>query len=89
VAPSGRAAGYGVTPLGGGVDEAPQAYKDIDSVIAARADLVGVLGTFTPGIVRMADEPGDVQESGSIPPPSVGERGNRAEVASGQPPQPV
>jgi tRNA-splicing ligase RtcB len=49
----------GVTLLGGGVDEAPQAYKDIESVIAAQADLIDVLGKFTPRIVRMADEPGD------------------------------
>lgn len=48
----------GVTLLGGGVDEAPQAYKDIRAVIAAQADLVEVLGTFTPAIVRMADEAG-------------------------------
>lgn len=49
----------GVTLLGGGVDESPQAYKDIESVIAAQADLIDVLGKFTPRIVRMADEPGD------------------------------
>ena len=49
----------GVTLLGGGVDESPQAYKDIESVIAAQDDLVEVLGKFTPRIVRMADEPGD------------------------------
>ncbi len=50
----------GVTLLGGGIDESPQAYKDIESVIAAQHDLVEVLGKFTPRIVRMADEPGDV-----------------------------
>jgi tRNA-splicing ligase RtcB len=50
----------GVTLLGGGIDESPQAYKDIESVIAAQNDLVDVLGKFTPRIVRMADEPGDV-----------------------------
>jgi tRNA-splicing ligase RtcB len=49
----------GVTLLGGGVDESPQAYKDIESIIAAQADLIDVLGKFTPRIVRMADEPGD------------------------------
>jgi tRNA-splicing ligase RtcB len=49
----------GVRLLGGGLDEAPQAYKDIHGVIAAQADLVDVLGKFTPRIVRMADEAGD------------------------------
>lgn len=50
----------GVTLLGGGLDESPQAYKDIESVIAAQSDLVEVVAKFTPRIVRMADEPGDV-----------------------------
>ncbi|HEX9038702.1 MAG TPA: RtcB family protein [Ktedonobacterales bacterium] len=49
----------GVTLLGGGMDEAPQAYKDIQSVIAAQGDLVEVIGLFTPRVVRMADEWGD------------------------------
>lgn len=48
----------GVNLLGGGLDEAPQAYKDIHSVIAAQSDLVDVIGKFTPRIVRMADEAG-------------------------------
>ena len=48
----------GVTLLGGSVDEAPQAYKDVESVIAAQDDLVDVLGKFTPRIVRMASEAG-------------------------------
>jgi len=50
----------GVTLLGGGLDESPQAYKPIDQVIAAQDDLVEVVGKFTPRIVRMADEAGDV-----------------------------
>jgi tRNA-splicing ligase RtcB len=49
----------GVTLLGGGIDESPQAYKPIDEVIAAQHDLVDVIGKFTPRVVRMADEPGD------------------------------
>jgi tRNA-splicing ligase RtcB len=49
----------GVTLLGGGLDESPQAYKPIDSVIAAQHDLVDVIGKFSPRIVRMADEGGD------------------------------
>ncbi|MBA3824721.1 MAG: RtcB family protein, partial [Ktedonobacterales bacterium] len=48
-----------VTLLGGGLDEAPQAYKDIEAIIAAQDDLVAILGKFTPRIVRMADEPGN------------------------------
>ncbi len=50
----------GVTLLGGGVDESPQAYKPIDQVIAAQHDLVDVIGKFTPRIVRMADDAGDI-----------------------------
>jgi tRNA-splicing ligase RtcB len=50
----------GVTLLGGGIDESPQAYKQIDEVIAAQSDLVEIIGKFTPKIVRMADEPGDI-----------------------------
>ncbi len=48
----------GVTLLGGGLDESPQAYKPIDRVIAAQSDLVEVVGKFRPKIVRMADEAG-------------------------------
>jgi tRNA-splicing ligase RtcB len=48
-----------VTLLGGGLDESPQAYKDIEAVIAAQDDLVEILGKFTPRLVRMADEPGE------------------------------
>ncbi|HNH27581.1 MAG TPA: RtcB family protein, partial [Anaerolineales bacterium] len=50
----------GVTLLGGGIDESPQAYKQIEDVITAQHDLVDVIGKFTPRIVRMADEPGDI-----------------------------
>jgi tRNA-splicing ligase RtcB len=39
--------------LGGDLDEAPQAYKNIDDVIAAQTDLVDVVGKFMPRIVRM------------------------------------
>lgn len=49
----------GVTLLGGGMDESPQAYKPIDTIIAAQHDLVDVLGKFTPRIVRMAEEAGE------------------------------
>ena len=45
--------GRGVTLLGGGIDEAPQAYKRVEEVIAAQCDLVEVLGQFQPQVVRM------------------------------------
>ncbi len=43
----------GVILVGGGLDEAPMAYKPIDEVMARQRDLVDVLGSFTPRIVRM------------------------------------
>jgi len=43
----------GVTLIGGGIDEAPQAYKRIEQVIARQSDLVDVIGQFTPRVVRM------------------------------------
>jgi tRNA-splicing ligase RtcB len=49
----------GVTLLGGGLDESPQAYKPIDKVIAAQQELVEVIGKFTPHIVRMAGQAGE------------------------------
>ena len=39
--------------IGGGLDEAPMAYKDIHAVMASQHDLVDVLGCFPPKIVRM------------------------------------
>jgi tRNA-splicing ligase RtcB len=44
----------GVTLIGGGLDEAPQAYKRIETVIGAQRDLVDIVGTFQPKLVRMA-----------------------------------
>ncbi|MDX2175809.1 MAG: RtcB family protein [Candidatus Sumerlaeia bacterium] len=46
----------GVELLSAGVDEAPQAYKPIEQVMAAQADLVEALASFHPRIVRMADD---------------------------------
>ncbi len=46
----------GVTLLGAGRDEAPMAYKDIHTVMAAQTDLVDVIARFTPKMVRMADD---------------------------------
>ncbi|MCF8281035.1 MAG: RtcB family protein [Bacteroidales bacterium] len=43
----------GVELYGGGLDEAPMAYKDIKKVMDFQKDLVEVIGTFTPKIVRM------------------------------------
>ncbi len=40
--------------LGGGLDEAPMAYKDIQEVMARQSDLVDVIGEFVPRIVRMS-----------------------------------
>lgn len=51
---------HGVTLLGGGLDESPQAYKSIEAVMTAQADLVAVIGRFVPRLVRMASEPGDI-----------------------------
>lgn len=42
--------------LGGGLDEAPMAYKDITQVMRHQTDLVDVLGVFTPKIVRMCGD---------------------------------
>nr|WP_255563733.1 RtcB family protein [Mucilaginibacter rivuli] len=44
-----------ITLMGSDVDEAPMAYKDIHTVMAAQAGLVEVLAQFNPRIVRMAD----------------------------------
>jgi tRNA-splicing ligase RtcB len=46
--------------LGGGLDESPQAYKDINVVMAAQSDLVEVIARFKPKIVMMTDDPRDV-----------------------------
>ena len=50
----------GVTLLGGGLDESPQAYKPINDVIAAQTDLVDIVGRFRPRIVLMTDDPRDI-----------------------------
>ncbi len=47
---------HGVTLIGAGLDEAPMAYKNIETVMAAQKDLVDVVAKFTPKIVRMADD---------------------------------
>ncbi|MBD0401704.1 RtcB family protein [Flammeovirga sp. EKP202] len=42
-----------VTLIGGGLDEAPIAYKNIEEVMQSQTNLVDVVGTFSPKIVRM------------------------------------
>ena len=42
--------------LGGSLDESPEAYKDIQEVMAVQGDLVKILARFEPRIVKMAPE---------------------------------
>jgi tRNA-splicing ligase RtcB len=42
--------------LSGGLDEAPMAYKPIEEVLHAQRDLVDVVATFQPRIVKMAND---------------------------------
>lgn len=42
-----------VTTIGGGVDEAPMAYKNLEEVMLSQKDLVNIEGKFYPQIVRM------------------------------------
>ena len=44
-----------MTLLSAGIDEAPGAYKDIETVMAAQTELVDVIARFDPKIVKMAD----------------------------------
>lgn len=44
---------HGVKLLGGGLDEAPHAYKDIYTVMNAQQHLVDTVGLFYPKIVKM------------------------------------
>ncbi|MBL7781268.1 MAG: RtcB family protein [Saprospiraceae bacterium] len=46
----------GVSLIGGGLDEAPMAYKNIHQVMASQQELVDVVARFTPKMVRMADD---------------------------------
>ncbi len=48
---------YGVKLLGGGLDEAPFAYKDIEAVMQSQTALVDVVGKFNPKIVKMCGDP--------------------------------
>jgi tRNA-splicing ligase RtcB len=44
---------HGVKLIGGGLDEAPHAYKDIHEVMGAQKHLVETVGLFYPKIVKM------------------------------------
>ncbi|HEX2628230.1 MAG TPA: RtcB family protein [Chitinophagaceae bacterium] len=44
---------HSVKLIGGGLDEAPFAYKDINTVMKSQQALVDVVGKFTPRIVKM------------------------------------
>lgn len=46
----------GVEVIGAGLDEAPMAYKDIHQVMGFQRDLVDVMGSFMPKIVRMCGD---------------------------------
>ena len=44
---------HNVKLIGGGLDEAPQAYKDIEVVMQSQKQLVDIVGKFYPKIVKM------------------------------------
>lgn len=46
----------GVTVVSASLDEVPMAYKDIEAVMAAQADLVETIARFDPKIVMMSSE---------------------------------
>lgn len=46
----------GVEVIGSGLDESPMVYKDIRKVMEYQRDLVDVMGTFFPKIVRMCGD---------------------------------
>ena len=48
---------HGVKLIGGGLDEAPHAYKNIEEVMKAQKHLVDTVGAFYPKIVKMDGTP--------------------------------
>ena len=48
----------GVHLISGGLDEAPAAYKNIHTVMAAQSDLVDIVARFEPRLVKMAPDEG-------------------------------
>lgn len=65
----------GVVLRGGGLDEAPQAYRRLPDVLAAQGDTIRVLHTLRPLIVVMAGEnefdPGSRLGMATVSPPSA------------------
>ena len=49
----------GVHLISGSLDESPEVYKDIESVMAQQKDLVDVLARFEPRLVKMASRSSD------------------------------
>ena len=49
---------HDIVLIGSGVDEISMAYKDIKEVVKSQKQLVDVIATFTPKVVRMADDSG-------------------------------
>jgi tRNA-splicing ligase RtcB (3'-phosphate/5'-hydroxy nucleic acid ligase) len=47
---------HDVVLISAGLDEIPMGYKDIESVMAAQADLVEIVARFDPKLVKMAPE---------------------------------
>jgi tRNA-splicing ligase RtcB len=47
---------HGVILIGGGLDEAPMAYKDIRTVMESQRELVDIVAVFRPRIVRMCGD---------------------------------
>jgi tRNA-splicing ligase RtcB len=47
---------HDVVLISAGLDEVPMGYKDIESVMAAQADLVEIIARFDPKLVKMAPE---------------------------------
>ena len=52
----------GVELMGGGIDEAPMVYKDIRKVMEHQTELVDVLATFYPKIVRMCGDDSEAED---------------------------
>lgn len=51
--------------LGAGIDESPQAYKSIDTVMASQSSLVSTVAEFQPRIVRMGGKTESDKSEGS------------------------
>ena len=47
---------HGIALIGGGLDEAPMAYKNTAAVMDSQRELIEVVGSFAPKIVRMCGD---------------------------------